>query len=178
MVSQEENLVLQSYFTVSLLAELGNNKFFSSDYFNGMNFGSLDIKNFLEKNGIDNQGSAVMSLYAMLVVPYELIRNNYNIEFSAMNSFLGQKTKNVTTTYHNDASNSDFMYHLRNAVAHCRISFKEGDSIVFADSNGAKKAVKKKDFYGELPLTDLGAFLHQLQHVIQIEVIKDIQAKL
>ena len=91
MITRQENLILQSYFTVSLLAELGNNQFFSSDYFKSMSFGSPDIKKFLEKNGVDNQGSAIMSLYAMLVVPYELIRDNYADEFSEMNAFLAQK---------------------------------------------------------------------------------------
>lgn len=177
MITQEENLILQSYITTSLLAELGNNQFFSSDYFKSMSFGSPDIKKFLEKNGVDNQGSAIMSLYAMLVVPYELIRNNYADEFSEMNAFLAQKTKNARTNYRDNVADSDFMYHLRNAVAHCRVSFKEGDSIVFTDSNGVKKEEKKKDFYGELPLIDLSAFIHQLQLVVQIKVIKDIQAK-
>jgi len=95
-----------------------------------------------------------------------------------MNSFLEKKTKNGTTTYHANFSNSDFMYHLRNAVAHCRISFIEGVSIVFTDSNGAKKEGKKKDFYGELSLVDLSVFLQRLQEVIQLKVIKDIQARL
>jgi hypothetical protein len=93
MITRQEDLILQSYFTVSLLVELGKNQFFSSDYFKSMSFGSPDIKKFLEKNGVDNQGSAIMSLYAMLVVPCELIKDNYEDEFSEMNVFLAQKTK-------------------------------------------------------------------------------------
>jgi len=176
MITQQEDLILQSYFTVSLLAELGNNQFFSSDYFRSMSFGSPDIKKFLEKNGVDNQGSAIMSLYAMLVVPYELIKDNYAVEFSEMNAFLAQKTKNACTTYKDKVADSNFMYHLRNAVAHCRVSFKEGDSIVFTDSNRAKKEEKKKDFYGELLLVDINAFLEQLQ-LLHSKVIRDIQVR-
>jgi len=174
MITQEENLILQSYITVSLLAELGNNKFFESDCFREMNFGSPDCKSFLEHNGIDNQGSAIMSLYAMLVVPYELIRERFPNEFSSMNDFLKNKTTIINTTYHNNPSDSDLMYHLRNAVAHCRISFKEGESINFTDSNRNRT----KEFSGKLPLSDLSMFIHKLQIVIQMKVIKEIQLRL
>jgi len=161
---------------VSLLAELGNNQFFSSDYFKSMSFGSPDIKKFLEKNGVDNQGSAIMSLYAMLVVPYELIRDNYADEFSEMNAFLAQKTINARTTYKDKVAESDFMCHIRNAIAHYSVSFKEGDSMVFTDSNGAKNEEKKKDFYGELLLVDINAFFERLQ-LLHLKVIRDIQAR-
>lgn len=178
MITQEDNLILQSYITVSLLAELGNNSFFRSNYFREMHFGSPDIKMFLEKNGIDNQGSAIMCLYAMLVVPFELIRNNYPVEFSLMNAFLKTKTKNVKTNYQKKAIDSDYMYHLRNAVAHCRITFKEGESIIFIDSNHAKKEDKRRMFYGELSLLDLNMFIQNLQIVIQMKVIKEIQSRI
>ena len=52
MITQEENLILQSYMTVSLLAELGNNKFFESDCFSKMTFGVPDIKKFLKTSGV------------------------------------------------------------------------------------------------------------------------------
>lgn len=173
MITQKENLILQSYMTVSLLAELGNNKFFESEYFSEMSFGSPDIKKFLQANGIDNQGCAIMSLYAMLVVPYELIRTKFPDEFSSMNDFLKNKVKIVNTSYHTNPSESDLMYHIRNSVAHCRISFTEGKSIVFTDSNRNQT----KEFTGELLLSDLGMFIHNLQLVIQVEVIKDIQSR-
>jgi hypothetical protein len=112
MITRQEDLILQSYFTVSLLVELGKNQFFSSDYFKSMSLGSPDIKKFLEKNGVDNQGSAIMSLYAMLVVPCELIKDNYEDEFSEMNVFFGTKDKNACTTYKDKVADSDFMYHL------------------------------------------------------------------
>jgi len=68
------------------------------------------------------------------------------------------------------------MCHIRNAIAHCRVSFKEGDSMVFADSNGAKNEEKKKDFYGELLLVDINAFFERLQ-LLHLKVIRDIQAR-
>jgi len=171
MITQEENIILQSYMTVSLLAELGNHNFFSSDYFKKMEFGNSTIKQFLQISGTDNQGSVIMSLYAMLVIPYELIRKNYPNEFSSMNDFLKNKVEIVNTTYHSNPLASDLMYHLRNSVAHCRVSFTEEKSVVFTDSNRNNT----KEFTGKLPLTELSQFIHKLQLVIQIQVIKNIQ---
>lgn len=173
MITQEENLILQSYMTVSLLAELGNNKFFESDYFFEMNFGVPDIKKFLKTNGVDNQGNAIMSLYAMLVVPYELIKDRYPDEFASMNDFLKGVVNISHTSYQTDHADSDLMYHIRNAVAHCRVSFNAGKSIIFTDSNKSKT----KEFEGELSLPDLGKFVHKLQLVVQVKVIKDIQSR-
>lgn len=172
MITQEENLILQSYITTSLLAELGNNNFFQSDYFDAMKFGQPTIKEILKMSGVDNQGCAIMSLYAMLVVPYELIRSKHQDEFTLMNEFLISKTIINATTYHLDPSVSDLMYHLRNAVAHCRVSFVDGKFIVFEDFNQSRK----KQFSGKLSLIDLSAFIHKLQLVIQMKVVKDIQS--
>ena len=172
MITPEENLILQSYITTSLLVELGNNNFFASQYFESMNFGQPAIKEILRNQGIDNQGCAIMSLYAMLVVPYELIRTKHPSDFSSMNKMLLKNVRNVTTTYHDCASKSDFLYHLRNAVAHCRITFKDGDCMLFSDSNPSGK----KQFQGELPLEQLSHFFHKLQG-IQLKVIKDVQSR-
>lgn len=173
MITQEENLILQSYMTVSLLVELGNNKFFESEYFNSMQFGQPYFKETLREKGVDNQGSAIMSLYAMLVVPYELVRKKFPDEFLSMNDFLKRKTNIVSTSYHKNALDSDLMYHLRNAVSHCRVSF-EGGSIFFTDSNKSNT----KEFSGNLSLKDLSMFMHNLQLVIQMKVVKEIQSRI
>lgn len=172
MITKEENLILQSYVTTSLLAELGNNKFFVSKYFEQMNFGQPAIKEILSKQGIDNQGCAIMSLYAMLVVPYELIRTKFQSDFAVMNQFLFKSVKNSTTTYHDCVSKSDFMYHLRNAVAHCRVEFKDRDCMVFSDQNSSGN----KKFKADLPLVQLSEFVHKLQG-IQLKVVKGIQSR-
>ena len=89
--------------------------------------------------------------------------------------FWHKKTINARTTYKDKVAESDFMCHIRNAIAHCRVSFKEGDSMVFTDSNGAKNE-KKKIFHGELLLVDINAFLKRLQ-LLHLKVIRDIQAR-
>jgi hypothetical protein len=73
MISQKDNLLLQSYYSVSFLVELVNNNFLGTKCFDEMKFGASWIKEGIKEIGIDNQGSLMMSLYAMLVIPRELI---------------------------------------------------------------------------------------------------------
>ena len=40
-LTQHDNLLLQSYYTFSLLVELKNNNFLESNYFSEMSFGNL-----------------------------------------------------------------------------------------------------------------------------------------
>ncbi|MBE0434224.1 MAG: hypothetical protein IBX56_00280 [Methylomicrobium sp.] len=80
MLTQEENLVLQTYYTTSLLAELKNNNFIGSEFFDPMNFVQACIKDELKKIDVDNQGTLLMILYALLVVPRELTGKKYKQE--------------------------------------------------------------------------------------------------
>jgi hypothetical protein len=60
-LTQDQNLLFQSYFTVSLLAELKSNKFLDSDYYNSMTFGAPWIK-----DEIGNAGTPFIFLYLSL----------------------------------------------------------------------------------------------------------------
>ena len=69
ILKQEDDLLIQSYMTFSLLVELHNHGFVESDYFKEMNFGAPWIKENLLKVGVDNQGFAMIALYSLLVLP-------------------------------------------------------------------------------------------------------------
>jgi hypothetical protein len=169
-ITQEQDLLFQSYFTVTLLAELTNNKFIESSYFNEMPFGATWIKNELRKIGVDNQGCALMALYAMLVIPKEIIQQTYSSDYEKIDDFLKTRTQNTVTTYSTDASSIKYLRHIRNAVAHARVEFRPNDAVIFKDVNSRSK----ETFSAELPLKFLGELIHQLQ-MVHIAYIRDLQ---
>ena len=66
--SNNNNLLIQSYFTTALLVELRNAKFLDSDYYKNARFEDKFVHENLPKVGIDNQGTLLMVLYTLLVV--------------------------------------------------------------------------------------------------------------
>jgi hypothetical protein len=158
-ISQQDDLVIQSYATIVLLAELVNNNLLGSSYFGKMTFGAPWIKEVLPTIGIDNQGCAVIALYAMLVLPREIVGQAYSSEYDAINSFLRNHTQHTSTTYQSDNPVIDYIRHIRNAVSHARIEFRPGDVIIFEDIRG------NESFSTELPLMYLGQLVSLLQNV-------------
>ncbi|MDC9727177.1 MAG: HEPN family nuclease [Candidatus Thioglobus sp.] len=171
MLSQEDNLLFQSYISVALFAELRSNNFIDSDFFKGMSFGVQAIKKELKNIGVDNQGSALMSLYAMLVIPRELIFEKYPSKVAEINDFLEQNSKNVHTTYRSDQQKVDFLRHIRNSVSHARVTFEPSKSIGFSDQNSRTR----EQFTSELPLEYFGKFMEKLQEV-HLTYIKELQS--
>lgn len=158
--NQEENLIVQSYLAILLFQELKRNNFIDSIFFSEMQFQNSSFKDFIKRhNEIDNQGVGLLALYAMLVVPKELIGTKFENDYDQINDFLIGITQNTQTNYRNDRSKINFLRHIRNAVAHARVSFREKDVIIFEDSNS------RENFYTELPLKDMGEFLNRLEKV-------------
>jgi len=168
--TQDQNLLFQSYFTVALLTELKNNNLLESAYYDGMTFGAPWIKDALRQIGIDNQGCALMALYVMLVLPRELIQRAYTSDYDDINRFLQGRVQNTVTTYNADSTSVDHLRHIRNAVAHARVEFRQNDVIIFSDENKRTN----ETFTTELPLASLGEFIHRLQ-MVHIAYIRDLQ---
>lgn len=135
-LTQEKNLLFQSYWTVCLILELKNNDFTNSDFFRSMNFGDASVREMIQTLGLDNQGFLLMSLYTMLVVPKQLLEDRHSEEFKKIQEFLVLNTQNTSTTYKSDQPNIDYLRHIRNAVAHARVSFRPCDVVVFEDTKG------------------------------------------
>lgn len=155
----QDNLLFQSYYTLSLLFELFNNNLLESEYYNGMVFRVPQIKNDLRSIGIDNQGCVLIALYVMLVIPKEIIQNKYSSEYNDIENFLQTHTQNTFTNYDEDKPSTHFLRHIRNAVAHARVEFRPNDVVIFSDVK------KNKSFSTELPLKHFCEFLDQLQKV-------------
>lgn len=161
ILKQEDDLLLQSYMTFSLLAELHNHGFINSNYFKEMNFGARWIQESLPKVGIDNQGCAMIALYSMLVLPKEVVQDTYSAEYEDIQQFVKVHARVITSTYKRDHPEIDFIRHIRNAVAHANAEFRPCDVIIFNDKNSRTG----EEFRCELPLDKLGQLLNELQRI-------------
>jgi hypothetical protein len=173
-LTQEQDIMFQSYFTACLLVELYNNKFLESDYFQNMTFGAPQTKDALRSIGMDNRGCAMIMLYAMLVIPREVenVKQAYSSKYDEIQTFLTMYTKNTETNYKSDKPLIQYLRHIRNAVSHAHVEFRPYDSVDtvrFTDENH-----KKERFVTELPINKLGELNHRLQ-MIHMAYIQDLQ---
>ena len=157
-ITQEENLILQSYCTVVLMNALAaDNSLLNSDYYKALRI-APPVRKIIGQIRVDNQGALLMFLYAMLVIPKELISSQCQSEYDKIDSELASLTESTATTY--DASPVQYVRHIRNAVAHGRVSFAPGQSVTFADKDN-----KGHTFSTTMPLRNVGLFINQLQEV-------------
>jgi len=183
MMTHADNLILQAYYTTILINELANNKFMESDFYRDMTFGQPVIKEELKKIGLDNQGSALMALYAMLVIPREILEEKkypaereslkeekYRAEYKKLNYFLKDVVTNTVTNYPKDSPKVNFIEHIRNSVAHARVEFESNDYVLFRDQG--KRDGKDCKFETRLPLKFLGTFIGKCQ-AVHIRFISD-----
>ncbi|SHL31252.1 HEPN family nuclease [Flavobacterium saccharophilum] len=170
MYSAEEDLIIQSYFTIAFLAELNNNNFLRSNAYKEMNFQDSYIKANLPSIGIGNHGTIIQTLYSILVLPKELISNKFPKEFSDLNVFLKLNTVSAQTTYNADSINIDYLRHIRNSVAHGKVSF-ENDLVVFNDINSRTNEICEI----KITLQNFGLFIGELQKIFLafIEYLKN-----
>lgn len=114
-----------------------------------------------------------MSLYAMLVVPKQLLEDRHSEEFKKIQEFLALNTQKTSTTYNSDQPKIDYLRHIRNAVAHARVSFRPCDVVVFEDTFKDGKGIIST-FSTELSLRKVGEFIHRLQ-MVHVKHIQDRQ---
>ncbi len=156
----EMSLILWSYSSIVLLLTLAKDKeFLNGDYFNALILEPW-VKEIIKQVNIDNQGALLMCLYVMLVIPKELFSNKYKTEYDKMNIFLASKTKNTQSSYKDDINKIDYIRHIRNSVAHARVSFVPGETVTFYD-----RSKKGETFSTDLDLKDVGVFLNLLREV-------------
>ena len=177
MLTQEQNLIFQSYFTTAFLVELNNNDFLKSNFFKSMKFGSPWIKDGIVNVGIDNQGLLLMTLYSMLVIPKELIQNEFKDEYDKVNKYISSVAINTHSDYDSDNPTVNYLNHIRNSVAHSRVSFKPTVSVTFSDQRKNSKTNQIERFSADIPLVKFGEFLMQLQkiHLTYIEKLQEEQ---
>ncbi len=109
--------------------------------------------------GIDNQGALLMSLYAMLVIPKQLISDKFPTEFDDLNKKLGILKSSAQSTYKSDKIKIDYIRHIRNAIAHARVSFQPNQDVTFSDEDKVQKCTIT------IPLVNVGILMTDLQKI-------------
>jgi hypothetical protein len=104
----------------------------------------------------------------MLVVPKELLEQRHADEFEKVRESLEANCTDTTTTYSRDTPTVDYVRHIRNSVAHARVSFRPNDVVIFSDSYGSDT------FSTELPLSKAGELIHRLQ-MIHVKHVQELQ---
>ncbi len=136
--SQEANLILQSACTSILILELNrDNRLLESDFFKRLEFLTPEIKNVITNQiGVGNQGTLLMVIYALLVVPKELLQNQYTSDFDAIDAYIARITKSSQTNYKSDMPTTRYVNHMRNAIAHAKVQIlEEEQSVIFSDDS-------------------------------------------
>jgi hypothetical protein len=169
---QEDNLLIQSYFTIAFLVELKNDNFLNSDYYKNMRFGDNYIKDNLPSIGIDNQGTLLISLYTMLVIPKQLLEKRFPDEFIELNNKLDKIKLRAESSYSKDSEKIDYLRHIRNAVAHARVEFNPNVSVTFTDENNNGESCSIT-----IPLNSMGLFLTELQKIF-MTYVENLKQKL
>lgn len=163
-LSQENQVLIQSYVTLELLHELDQNHFFQSEYFQDLNFEDEWVKQSLSAIGMGNRGMVLISLYTLLVIPKELLQETYPDEFERLNEYLDGVKVSALSTYKSDRDKIDFVKHIRNAVAHSRVEFITKETVTFQDEyKGQKCSIV-------LPLDTFGDFILELQKLFRRHV--------
>ena len=170
--TQEDNILIQSYFTIAFLAELKNNNFLKSDCYKKMQFQDKFIKENLPSIGIDNRGNLLITLYTMLIIPKEFLFDTYPTEFEKLNDTIENIKSEANSSYKHDQKKINYIRHIRNAVAHARVEFVN-NAVKFTDKNRTEKNRTEKCTI-TIPLMNVGPFLTELQKIFMkhIETLK------
>lgn len=155
--SQEENLLIQSYMNVAFITELNRLKFLDSDWYKGANFQDNYVHEKFPSIGIDNQGMILIFLYAMLVLPKELIQDSFPDEFKAVGKTVEDIKSFSESTYDSDSDGIDYVRHIRNAVSHGRVVFTDTNEVEFNDEYNKQKCTIR------VPLNQISQILFSLQ---------------
>lgn len=137
-MTENESMFCQVLSNVSLLVELWNNDFLNSCYYNHqMHWSSVgetnanNIKKILAISGLGNPAMLQMFMYALLVMPKELLGNDYCKDL--FNKEVQQYAVEWHSTYPNESNltSVNFYRHIRNAVAHSRCTYSVENQISF-----------------------------------------------
>jgi hypothetical protein len=175
-MSENESLLLQCLASTSLLVELSNANFLDSEYFENLHFENEGCKEVLKMSGLGNPAVMQMMLYALLVIPKELLprenceeelpRETYEKvveEFSKrINPKVASLAEEKSSTYNEE--DIDYFRHIRNAVAHSRCMYKsEGNKnyVIFSDQKS-----KQYECTIKIECYKVGLIIMELQKLI------------
>lgn len=142
-LTENESIFCQALAMTSLLAELNNNDFLNSDYYNSLKFqgNEENFRKILKSSGLGNPATMQMYLYILLVMPKELLKmsdtRTLGVFKKEINQLFIKGIDNVITTYKNEDKNDittiDFYNHTRNSVAHSNCRYKNVDNKCYVE---------------------------------------------
>ena len=162
--NQEHNLVIRSYLNFQLSLALDSASFLESDFFKN-NIKLTDIqKDLLFKVKIGNQARLLSTLYELLIVPKETLKElTENNAFDELEKIIASIASRKESTYKSDKYGIEFIRHLRNAVAHANVKFTENNCVEFYDQNPRNE--KEKCVF-EIPLSNMMKVIDGLIEVL------------
>lgn len=158
-LTNEDNLILQSLLTVEFLEALSDIGFLGTDLYKSLVY-SKRVRTEFSEIGIGNQGSLLMFLYALLVIPKELVSNEFTDQYEIINSWLKDEAASIHSSY----TNINELRHIRNAVAHARVEFIPNDCVIFKDEHPKTGAT----FELKLSLKKVGILINKLKATHQV----------
>lgn len=171
-LSDKDDLLIQSYFTIAFLAELNRLDFLKTDFYNSCSFQDKYVQENFPSIGIGNRGALLIFLYALLVLPKEQYKNT---ELENKINYVNNKIKPLinkqTSNYEKDIKNGDqeirYIYHIRNSIAHGKVKF-ENNMVIFNDENTYKKdkITIKEECKFEISLENIGNIISELQMIV------------
>lgn len=171
-ITPEESLLLQCLATTSLLGELSNANFFESDYFKQLSFANDACKQILKQSGIGNPATMQMMLYALLVVPREILsRESYKMfkcYVKRINPVVSLCVEEETTSNYDGETkkeNINYFRHIRNAIAHskCKFDSKNGKNYVTFIDNSPQNS---EQCFIKIECYKVGFIIMELQKLI------------
>jgi len=175
-LSHKDDLLIQSYFTIAFLTELKNLNFLDSEPYKILPFQDKFIQDSLPTIGIDNRGALLIFLYALLVLPKEqykftALEKKLNDIDKKIKPLVYKEISNYARDIKNNKLNIQYIYHIRNSIAHGKIQFNN-NLVIFKDINTrVKKGLPNEECQIEIPQANIGKIIHELQFVI-IEYLK------
>ena len=177
-LSDKDDILIQSYFIVAFLTELKNLDFLNSEYYKNSKFQDSFVQENLPSIGIDNRGCLIIFLYALLVLPKEQFKDSeLEKAFDKLNKKIKPLVYQESSNYKRDIMNGNmeiqYLYHIRNAIVHCKIKF-ENNLVVFNDiNNKVKKGNPNEECQINIQMNKMGAIIT----LLQMTIIKYLKTK-
>ncbi len=172
----EENIILQSYSTIVLLAELQNNNFLSSKYFKNLKFKNTSIKKLLPQISIGNIGTVFISLYSLLAIPKELDYIN-PVHRKTINAKIDNLCTYTKSNYSKDKPYIDHIRHIRNAISHMNVNFINSDSLFIFNDKKVKYNKKSRTRIFTYTLKISNTHIESIINLLQENILDYFKAK-
>ncbi len=171
-ISKEDSLILQSWSSASMIGHLSNTGFLKSNIYLNLPLSALQ-RWTIDHSGIGNPAMMQMMLYALLVIPKEIlsadVKEYHRIEhtFNIYASYLAEE--GTVSTYKNEQilENINYYKHIRNSVSHSRCEYYGSDPeffVHFLDNN----QFSGEECHIRIRCDNVGKLLDELSKIMEL----------